>query len=351
MGLDIQKWFTSNRGQWWFLLLCIGITWFLQWLITQPKTPDIKITYYWIETVPYKKPEAKIEKDSREMLHIDYGEDKNIYGIGFDLVNSGSKEARNFEIYFNITNNNIKIIKLPTSPESSFWKYRVIDADDTDTLFYRKFSTFPRKAEMSLEFILSAPVSKKDLKMDFTCDFAKWTPKCSKIKIRQMPVNSQTRRIMHSSAYAEDLVKEPVKKKREAISGILIGGYDPLILTNNLFDLIQDKGILDYSEALTIKETVEQYKEGVLFGGVNILKFNELVLNALLRKKIISMDEANSIVEKSKNAGGVLISGYNVIILETEILNVLFKKGYINFTEGQMAIDSAKPTLLKHEFE
>ena len=129
----------------------------------------------------------------------------------------------------------------------------------------------------------------------------------------------------------------PLKK-----SGISLGGYDPLVMTNGLFQLLQSKNIISYDEAFSLKNKVDSSQDGVKFGGVNILKFCELILNSLISKNIISLDQAKNIVEKSKNSGGVLVGGYNIIVLEVEILNVLLSNKLISKEEGQRVIDRSK---------
>ncbi len=69
---------------------------------------------------------------------------------------------------------------------------------------------------------------------------------------------------------------------------------------------------------------------------MNILKFCELILNSLISKNIISLDQAKNIVEKSKNSGGVLVGGYNIIVLEVEILNVLLSNKLITLVQNSM---------------
>ena len=126
-------------------------------------------------------------------------------------------------------------------------------------------------------------------------------------------------------------------------SGVLIGGYDPVILTNNLFRLLQDEDLIDQGQAEEIKSVVENEKGGASFGGVNVLKFNKVVLNILINNGIIYQDEAQNVLNKAKEAGGVKVNGYNVIVLEVEIVNLLVNKGHLKKEAAQQAVDTAKP--------
>jgi len=135
---------------------------------------------------------------------------------------------------------------------------------------------------------------------------------------------------------------EDQTKIQSTKSGILISGYDPIVMTNGVFGLLQQKRVISAYDAKKIKEKVEESKDGVLFSGVNVLKFCELTINSLISKEIITNEKANQIIEKSKNSGGVLVGGYNIIVLEVEILNSLLARGIITKEEGQLIIDNSK---------
>jgi hypothetical protein len=114
-------------------------------------------------------------------------------------------------------------------------------------------------------------------------------------------------------------------------------------LTNNLLRLLQDKDLIDQGQAEEIKSVVENEEGGALFGGVNILKFNEVVLKVLINNGIIYQDEAQNVLSKAKEAGGAKVNGYNVIVLEVEIINLLVRKGSLDEDSARQALDNAKP--------
>lgn len=124
--------------------------------------------------------------------------------------------------------------------------------------------------------------------------------------------------------------------------GMYIGGYNPITLVNGIFTILQQYGFIKANEAQAIKEIVESQGSGLQFGGIDVLKFDETIINILIKKKLITYNEAINILERSKNSGGVLINGYNLIFLNYEILNILVKKGYISLFEAQKIIDNAK---------
>lgn len=263
--------------------------------------------------------------------------------IAFNINNDGNTFAEDFEIEFKpkIVNRIVqKIVKY--NPTTLVNKREGLIS--SDSLFYEKLCILPAKSSIDYKFVMSSYIeTKSDFSFSISTKRENLLPQV-KLRINALISSFNTR------AYA--LGKKPPKTDSSIIakhvatdsgSGILIGGYDPLILTNGLLKIVQDKRVVTPLEAKEIIKITESYREGVLLGGINYLKFNELLLNLLIQKGIISSKEASSIVEKSKNAGGVLIGGFNVITLEVEILNILLQKGIISYSEGQNIIDAAQP--------
>ncbi|MDD5687002.1 MAG: hypothetical protein PHE88_04110 [Elusimicrobia bacterium] len=125
-------------------------------------------------------------------------------------------------------------------------------------------------------------------------------------------------------------------------SGILIGEYDPITLSNSIFIMTYYKGFITQKDAEEIKKIVESEKRGVLFGGINILKFAEVFINKLIQNKYITIQQADEVLKSSQEVGGVLVGGYNIIVLEIEILNKLLENGFITLEEGQEIVNVSR---------
>ncbi|MBC8183700.1 hypothetical protein H8E88_21615 [candidate division KSB1 bacterium] len=136
---------------------------------------------------------------------------------------------------------------------------------------------------------------------------------------------------------------ETSNQKQSTGGGVFFGGYDPVVLTNGIFQLLQKNGIISKTEAIQIiNKVTDESSSGMKIGGVDVLKFDEEVLNLLLKKRIINNLQANQIVQRSKDAGGILINGYNVIQLKYEILNFLLTNKYVNKSDAQAVLDNAR---------
>ena len=344
MSGRIQTWYNNNKGKWWFRVSVffggVAAHAFIGNRIFPPRParPDMEIIYNHVKTIAHKP-------DVSGNIRIDYESDKNITAMQLFIRNKGSDKDTNFE--FNICTrsteielNPATILYIPT-----LLKGHVIKSEDFNkgkNGCYRKIDVFPPDSRIYVEIFPKLNIQRGDIDLEFLSDFQTWRPIEGQIDYTQKRGFSSEVSFIREAFAADDENKES-KSPPKGASGILIGGYDPVILTNNLFALLQEKDLISKSDTKSIKDITEATKTGVLFGGVNVLKFNEVVLKALIRNHKLTEVEASEILEKSKEAGGVLVGGYNIIVLEVGIMNSLVKKGYINLEKAQLAVDSAKP--------
>lgn len=328
------------RETWWFalgsgvLLVILGIV--LQRYILPPpqEKPQIEPIYQFIRTVPFNP-------DLKERLRFDYETDRDISGVQFFVTNDGRKEANNLEIDIMLRNKKIRIEESTIVFDPCRLENRILAFSDDSSSFYRKLRTFPCDGRIYIMISTSSPISEEDIDFDFLSEGQIWQPKYGEIDLKKVSKWSVKKNIP-SSAFAQPSDEQEPQAEGKVSSGISVGGYDPLALANNTFLLLQKKNLISADEAKEAKEEIESYKKGVLFGGINPLKFNEVILNALVRNKRISTLEAEECIAKSKESGGVLISGHNVIVLNVEILNKLLQNDWIGRDEAQEAIDDAK---------
>jgi len=331
---------SSDKDTYWFkgsiYIICIlimGISTFTINKCSQTE-PNVTIIYDHIVSTSFNN-------EYTGPLYVAYIDDQKINAIIFRMHNEGNKPSTNFVFSFKADRSDIQP-KITWEPE--IISKNVIDRDDSTLPFklYRKISPLPIEAKVLVELSAERPFKDGDVTCAFVDDHKVWHPQKGKITIYR--ARAGTLSLLTPIAYAIETKSNSTldKKDDRPKSGILIGGYDPLILTNGLFSLLQKKRIISKTEAHEIKRVVEDTKEGVLFGGINILKFNELVLNTLIKNKTLEVREAEHILRKSREAGGVLVGGYNIIVLEVEILNALLLKQHISKEEGQEIIDSAR---------
>jgi hypothetical protein len=340
-------WYEKIKDEWWLLLSLFILGNFCHAIIINrifpPKSPspDIDITYSFLETVA-KKP------DFSGRLRVDYVSDQNITGLQIFVRNQGDKNAKNLEFKICTIKKEIEvkpatIIFDPTTLNEHITKSE--DYNNGVNGFYRRLDVFHADSEIYIEIWPKKNITQNDIEFEFVSELKKWFPQKGDIEYKRHKKKSSLfgKSLFINQAFAQNFPEETQKESSSSKSGVLIGGYDPLKMTNNLFVILQKENLIEKHEAQKIKEIVQSEKKGVLFGGINILKFNEVVLNALIQNKKISKDQALDIISKSKNSGGVLVGGYNVIVIEIETMNALIKNGYIDLETAQLAVDNAKP--------
>lgn len=300
--------------------LYIGISY-----INPPSFPDIETTVVFNS--------GPIKKQPSTHFTFDLKEDKKPW-MKISIINKGNNNDDDLDIDYSFNKKNlIKDIKKKYYPRS--FERRVKRYSEDDISFSHKFTSFPVNASIEYDIDLDNFITQNnDYNLSVLSKYKNWS-KSIRVKVSQINFSYP----FLSIAYAKD---ELVKKSSNLSSGIFIGGYDPLQMANGIFILLQNKMLITKEDAIEIKKITESYKSGVLFGGVNILKFDEILINKLIVRNRINLKQANSIIEKSKNAGGVLIGGYNVVILQVELLNTLLVNKAITKNEGQRIIDNSK---------
>jgi hypothetical protein len=271
---------------------------------------------------------------SNNAFNVDIKAD-DIPWLDIFVVNIGTSFEKDLELSLLFTDDlsisNIERTYIPKALEA-----RVIKQGKKTNSFYEKLSSLPIDGQLQYHLILNRFIFKDtEFKLEVSSENRNWSK-----RIHIKPKIKMAAFLFLSSALAQENKSQEGSEK--ARGGIFIGGYDPLYIANDIFILLQNKGLITNIDAKDIKETVTTFKEGVLFGGINIMKFNEMIINKLIQNNKITYFEAQDMVEKSKNSGGVLIGGYNVLVLEVEVLNTLLRKGFITLKEGQQIIDNAK---------
>ncbi len=301
----------------------------------KPPHPNVKIKHHFLKTLPFLE-------DYRGGLHLNYDSNKNLSGLNLFINNTGEKPANNFEINIYRVKSTVFIQGLQLIFEPSTLENRVVESFSDDHKFYKKLNQLPPGTKIIICLKTNENIGESDIRLEFLSDEQYWRSEEDTITLdsikesRRFPFGPRVAYSSEKRAPDTDVPKENKK------SGIYIGGYNPISLSNNLLSLLQKKNIITSIEARNIVTTNSTSNSGILIGGVNLIKFNEIILNILIKKNIISYSEANEAVSKSKNSGGVLLGGINVIVLEVEVFNLLLEKGLISRVEGQQAIDNAR---------
>ena len=274
--------------------------------------------------------------------------------INFSIQNSGQTCAENLDVQINFKKAKIKTVAPTYNPITISEKIKKSTGKEGERVFFEKFSSFPANCSVNYKIFLDSFIeSSGDFSWTLCSKEVNWTENVE-LKLYENSFSFLSSPFI-SKAYASVSPDKKGEEKKSSIGylrvkmaflpkdGVYLSGYNPIIITNGIFLLLQDKKVLSHESADTIRTIVNGTKEGVLFGGVNVLKFCELILNFLINKKYINLAQAQEILKKAKTSGGVLIGGFNPIVLQIEILNVLLKSKLISREEGQFIINYARP--------
>ncbi|MCJ7812233.1 hypothetical protein MUP95_02800 [bacterium] len=317
------------------ILLLVGAL--IAFLVDKWRTPSPELEIYtaFIDSQPYRA-------DASGSLHMNVQPDeKNCFNI--DISSIGNKESE--DIFVDITCRRKGLFKEPTIIfDPPMVEQFVLSANEISTSerIYFGLSVLPEGAKIKILIDGNSHFLESEIYISVIAN-----GKVQKIIRKEIEyknaLNINFKNIFSSNKlYAQTVTDSASIDTQKTKSGIFIGGYDPVAITNGVFLLLQNEKLITKSEALNIKKLTEESQLGIKFGGVDVLKFDEAVLNILLKKGIINITQAKLLVERSRNAGGVLINGYNVIQLNYEILNHLVENGYIKLKDAQEILDNAK---------
>jgi hypothetical protein len=258
-------------------------------------------------TAPFLKPlvafnAGPVRPLAKDSLKIDVKTD-DIPWLNLDVVNTGTALEKDLELSVHFLAGDLSISKVESTYVPKALKARVVKSDLTASSYYEKLSSLPVDGQLRFHLILNRFIStEQEFEFEALSENRNWS-KSVRIEPRQETV---TWRFTHPAMAQESKSQEGAQR---STTGVLIGGYDVLKLSNDIFMLLQEKRLITHLDATDIKQTISTFKEGVLFGGINVLEFNRMVLNKLLSNNRISYPEAQDIIGRSKTSGGVLIGG------------------------------------------
>src|SRR4030042_2264176 len=299
--------------------------------------PKVKVSFTApIELISKQNP----IKSSFELDIISQVKRKNNQLIGentyvIEVFNEGSAPAEELAIDLcMITNNTIQGVKDVYDPASL--SELVAVKKEEGQYFYERLYYLPPQCMIQHEISFVGKIANAQYNYSVYSKKNIWETKKSEISINngEIKIHKEKRSLIShfSNAFAGQEEKEDQNALR---SGIYIAGYDLLHMTNGIFILAKKKELISKDDALEIKNITESYKEGLLLGGINIIKFNELLINKLIKNKAITYEQAKNAIDESKKQEGTLIGGYNILVLNVQILTALFNNGKIEIKDGQ----------------
>jgi hypothetical protein len=358
----INNFYARNGGKWWFLacnwVIAIIVTRILDtYIFLSPKdNPNMDITYCFIQTSPY-------HNTYTGKFIIKYQQEKDVNGIQIRIKNKGNKEAKHFEINFHVKTASVIVGHPLIIYKPTILSNRISDSLTSASQLYRKFEVIPCESEIFIQIMTSSSISEDSVTLEFLCDWRRWNPKPSEIKLDEPPTDKQSFKTGISwflcaegneSIKDTELIPLTLLDKPEEVERLKIGdryknlwesgGYDLGSILFWIYVKLEQHKITDSLYYERINDEGYIRIEGPNYSGhfLDILKYCEITLDLLIRKKIITVSEANSIIQNSREAGGTSIAGYNTLILVVGILDALLENNYISQKDGQRILETAK---------
>lgn len=207
-----------------FLLVIGGLVTYL-FTYNSPSKPEVE------STIIYNT--GSFNETLVEPFKLEKKTDKTAWCI-VNLINKGDARDEDLEVEFNLLKNDNKILNYLKKYDPPFLSKKVNNFEKSEKRFYEKIDSFPSYSYIEYKFILKEFLNSEDDYLFFACSkFKNW----GKL-IKRIPKYSLTTII--NVAYAQEKGNRESQPETSR-SGISLGGYDPIILSNGLFQLLQNK--------------------------------------------------------------------------------------------------------------
>lgn len=127
-------------------------------------------------------------------------------------------------------------------------------------------------------------------------------------------------------------------------SGLNVGGYDVAAIAASTAGALQKKKELADVPAAELTAPAGTEPSDALASGSAIVDFYDRLGNLLIKRGLVTAGEIENAKQAAVKSGGLKIAGYNPVILAASFLNLLVEKGMISLPEAQSILDSSKKT-------
>lgn len=122
-----------------------------------------------------------------------------------------------------------------------------------------------------------------------------------------------------------------------------IGGYDVRRIAISTMNALEAKKMIGDADVSALSALLDSGKvSDSLAAAQPVVKFYEKLGSLLVEKKVLVAADVESAKAVSAASGGVKAEGLNPIVLAASFLDAMSKKGIISIGEAQAILDSAK---------
>jgi hypothetical protein len=127
-----------------------------------------------------------------------------------------------------------------------------------------------------------------------------------------------------------------------AFAQTIVGGYDLEKLATSTAQQLANAGVVKPSDKFEIAAVKPSAANDPLVRGADIVAFYDRLGVLLVKKKIASQQEIDAVKKSVSESGGMKTGGLNPVVLAASYLDLLARKGIITLHEAQSILDSAK---------
>ena len=124
--------------------------------------------------------------------------------------------------------------------------------------------------------------------------------------------------------------------------GVVAGGYDVARIAGATLNVLKEKKILSESSFNNLEKLLTPDSKNPLASSSSIIDLYDKIGTYLVEKGIASQEDITAAKTAAAQSGGIKIGGYNPVILSASFLNILVKKNIISLSEAQSILDGAK---------
>jgi len=333
-----------------------GLFWLISMILGTLLLPIISATITSIITVKFIAPNQKqphlvsklawnsgmLKVQPQTQLKLKYKKDITPF-IFLSVKNEGTLQEEDLRIELEIQNN---LVKKATVPKKKYvpnvLRRNVKESEHRENLFYEYFNSFPANSIVEYTILTEDYIkNNEDIISSIMSKTKNWTPNIIYNVRRKFSFISQF--FPHAWA-GETLRKKEDSKDENWATDDSIGGYSPIVMTKGLSNLLMKKDLITEEQFDSIQERMKRNIPEAVFGGIDVVELNLLILDILESNKIFVKDQITGIIDQAKSAGGIMIMGYNIIILQVAILDNLILNQEINIKleEAQDVINKAQ---------
>ena len=273
------------------------------------KEPIIEASYVVMNTKPYRK-------DGLGQLNLNWDSSQNVNRFELSVESIGSESVKNIAIDVRAAKKNLFSTSEIVFDPPLLEKHTSARIESHEQVYF-EMPELPINTDVFVGIDAANPFDEKDVTISVLGSGKRWNAKKHPISLRGKHGSFGE---MHpvTLAYSQEAPETALPTEpRPTQRGIYLGGYDPVVLSTEIVQILQRVKIIDSDKAEQLRKIIGEFitgarlsvgaggelrlgagavlRLGSVIDGIKVLKFDEEILNALIRKQTINQSEGQEI--------------------------------------------------------